>query len=48
MPRLAYPKLGVTLELAQKWFVCSIGDYGTGVFYESFATTTELQTPCAC
>jgi hypothetical protein len=47
MPRLVYRKQGVTLEPAQEQFVRSIGDYGTGVFYESFATTAELQTKVA-
>ncbi|MFJ6199889.1 DUF4062 domain-containing protein [Micromonospora sp. NPDC092111] len=47
MPRLVYRKLGVTLEPAQEEFVRFIGDYGTGVFYESFATTAELQTKVA-
>ncbi|MFE9191917.1 hypothetical protein ACFYL6_20125 [Micromonospora sp. NPDC007208] len=42
-----YRKLGVTLEPAQEQFVRFIGDYGTGVFYESFATTAELQTKVA-
>ncbi|MFI6134239.1 hypothetical protein [Micromonospora sp. NPDC051141] len=37
----------MTLEPAQEEFVRFIGDCGTGVFYESFATTAELQTKVA-
>jgi hypothetical protein len=47
MPRLVYRKQGVTFEPAQEEFIRSIGAYDTGVFYESFASTAELQTKVA-
>ena len=47
MPRLVYRKTGVEFEPAQDEFALSIGDYTSGVFYESFATTSELLTKVA-
>ncbi|GAB1694146.1 hypothetical protein KRM28CT15_59490 [Krasilnikovia sp. M28-CT-15] len=47
IPRLVYRKLDVTFEAEQETFVRSIGDYATGVFYDTFSTTAELLTKVA-
>lgn len=47
IPRLVYRKLGVTFEAEQETFVRSIGNYTTGVFYDTFSTTAELLTKVA-
>jgi hypothetical protein len=47
MPRLVYRKLGVDFEPKQEAFVRLIGDYTSGVFYDSFTTTPELLTKVA-
>lgn len=47
MPRLVYRKAGVKFEPEQEEFARSIGDYTSGVFYDSFMTTAELLTKVA-
>lgn len=47
MPRLVYRKNGVELEPDQAAFIQQIGDYTSGVFYDSFSTTSELLTKVA-
>jgi hypothetical protein len=47
MPRLVYRKAGVEFEANQEEFARSIGDYTSGVFYDSFTTTAELLTKVA-
>ena len=47
MPRLVYRKIGVSFEAEQEEFAHSIGDYTSGVFYDSFSTTAELLTKVA-
>jgi hypothetical protein len=47
MPRLVYRKTGVQFEPDQEAFSRSIGDYASGVFYDSFAEATELLTKVA-
>jgi hypothetical protein len=47
MPRLVYRKTGVEFESDQEDFSRSIGDYASGVFYDSFAATPELLTKVA-
>jgi Domain of unknown function (DUF4062) len=47
IPRVVYRKEGVTFESEQEAFVRSIGDYTTGVFYDTFTTTAELLTKVA-
>lgn len=44
IPCLVYRKMGVKFEPEQEDFVRSIGDYTSGVFYDSFTATHELQT----
>jgi hypothetical protein len=47
LPRLVYRKTGVEFESDQQDFSRSIGDYASGVFYDSFAATPELLTKVA-
>ena len=47
LPRLVYRKEGVEFEADQQEFARSIGDYTSGVFYDSFTTTPELLTKVA-
>jgi hypothetical protein len=42
MPRLVYRKEGPPFEAEQEAFVRSIGDYTSGVFYDTFSTTADL------
>ena len=45
--RLVYRKLGVELEADQQAFLDRIGDYGSGVFYDTFTDVAELQIKVA-
>lgn len=47
LPRVVYRKINVEFEPDQDTFAQSIGNYTTGVFYDSFATTAELLTKVA-
>lgn len=47
MARLVYRKGGVKFEPEQEEFARTIGDYSSGVFYDSFTTTPELLTKVA-
>jgi Domain of unknown function (DUF4062) len=47
IPRVVYRKLGVDFEPEQEELARSIGDYTSGVFYDSFTTTPELLTKVA-
>jgi hypothetical protein len=47
IPRLVYVKNGVEVEPDQQEFIDSIGNYGSGVFYDTFDSTAELQTKVA-
>ncbi|HEX8081088.1 MAG TPA: DUF4062 domain-containing protein [Jatrophihabitans sp.] len=43
IPRLVFRKQGVTLEPDQEEFVRLVGDYGTGIFYDTFTNAADLQ-----
>lgn len=47
LPRLVYRKDGVEFEPDQQAFIEQIGEYTSGVFYDSFSTTGELLTKVA-
>ena len=47
IPRLVYRKTGIEFDADQEDFARSIGDYTSGVFYDSFVATPELQTKVA-
>lgn len=47
IPRLVYRKSGVVFDSDQEEFARRIGDYPSGVFYDTFATTAELLTKVA-
>jgi hypothetical protein len=42
-PRLVFRKQGVTFEPDQEEFAGLVGDYGVGVFYDTFTDVTNLQ-----
>jgi hypothetical protein len=43
IPRIVMRKTGVTLDPEQEDFSCLVGDYGAGVFYDTFTDATDLQ-----
>lgn len=47
IPRLVYVKNGVEVEPDQRAFIDSIGNYGSGVFYDTFDSVAELQIKVA-
>ncbi|WP_170945981.1 DUF4062 domain-containing protein [Rhodococcus sp. 14-2483-1-2] len=47
IPRLVYVKNGVEVEPDQQALIDRIGNYGSGVFYDTFDSVAELQTKVA-
>ena len=43
MPRIVLKKTGVPFEPEQEAFARLVGDYGTGLFYDTFTDATDIQ-----
>lgn len=47
IPRYVFRKTGIELEVKQAEFEATLGDYGSGRFYKTFADVSELQQAVA-